>query len=117
MQTSRRSIVIVAAMAATIIASSFVSAMAANAAAPRRHVVEIRKSKFVPAELEVSLGDTIVWINRDIVPHTATAKGKSWDSNKLKKGGQWQVVVQGDMALAYYCRFHPVMKGLIRIVQ
>ena len=43
---------------------------------PQRHVVEIRGMAFHPEVLEVRRGDTVVWINRDIVPHTATATRK-----------------------------------------
>ena len=39
---------------------------------PRRHVVEIRGMAFHPAVLEIHRGDTVVWVNRDFVPHTAT---------------------------------------------
>jgi len=90
---------------------------AADNSTPRRHVVEIQKLKFVPAMLEVSPGDTIVWVNRDIVPHTITATDKSWDSKIIKKAGEWQMEVQGDTPGSYLCRFHPVMKARFTIVQ
>lgn len=117
MRMSTRLTVVVAALAAATIAASLVSANAADNRSPRRHVVEIQKFKFIPAELEVSPGDTIVWINRDIVPHTATASDKSWNSGAINKAGQWQIIVRNDMPGAYYCRFHPAMKARIRVVQ
>ena len=33
----------------------------------RMHTIEIRGMEFHPAELTVALGDTVVWINRDVV--------------------------------------------------
>jgi len=39
----------------------------------QRHVVEIRNLEFTPKELVVATGDTITWINYDLVPHTVTA--------------------------------------------
>ena len=33
---------------------------------------------FSPAEITAKAGDTIVWINKDIVAHTATVRG-GWD--------------------------------------
>ena len=117
MWISAKSTVVVAALAAATIAASLVLAQGANKASPRRHVVEIHKFKFIPADVQVSPGDTIVWINRDIVPHTITATDKSWDSGTIKNEGQWQTVIRGDMAGAYYCRFHPAMKAQVRIVQ
>ena len=108
---------VVAALAVAAIAVSSNVADAADEPAPRRHVVEIQKLKFVPANLEVAPGDTIVWINRDIVPHTITATDKSWDSKTIKKAGEWQMVVKGGMPGTYLCRFHPVMKAQFSIIQ
>ncbi len=117
MQISTKSTVVVAVLAAATLATSLVHAHAANNASPRRHVVEIHKFKFIPADLEASPGDTIVWMNRDIVPRTVTGTDKGWDSGTIKKEGQWQIVVHGDTTGAYYCRFHPAMKARVRIDQ
>ena len=90
---------------------------ATDSSSPRRHVVEIQQFKFVPAKLEVAPGDTIVWINRDIVPHTVTAANESWDSETINKDGEWQTVVRSEMSGDYYCRFHPIMKAQFVILQ
>jgi plastocyanin len=115
-----RSIVTAAALVAAVITALGIATYAASSALPNRYVVEIHKFKFVPAVVKAAPGDTIVWINRDIVPHTATATNKAtnkkWTSVTLKKGDQWQTVVRSDMPSAYYCRFHPAMKGRIQIV-
>lgn len=108
---------VAAALAAATLAVSPNMASAADDTTPRRHVVEIQKLKFVPAMLEVSPGDTIVWVNKDIVPHTITATDKSWDSKTIKKAGEWQMVVEADTPGSYLCRFHPVMKAQFSIVQ
>lgn len=117
MRISTRSVMVAAALAAATIASSPVFAGSAENVSQRRHVVEIQKLKFVPAELEVSPGDIIVWINQDIAPHTVTAKDKSWGSKTLKRKDEWQTVVSTDMPGAYYCRFHPNMKAMLKVVQ
>ena len=39
---------------------------------PETHEVPIRGFAFEPATLVVVQGDTVVWSNHDIVPHTAT---------------------------------------------
>ena len=116
MQYLAKSAVVAAALAVAIIANSPSAADAADNSSPRRHLIEIHKLKFIPAELEAAPGDTIVWINRDIVPHTITAADKSWDSGTIKKSSQWQTVVRSEIPGAYFCRFHPTMKARIRIV-
>ncbi|MFY0612839.1 MAG: cupredoxin family copper-binding protein [Hyphomicrobiaceae bacterium] len=75
------------------------------------HIVEIEKFKFVPEQLTVRLGDTIKWINRDIAPHTATARDRTWDTKRLKKGEAMSVVVSEGMQMDYFCLYHPHMKA------
>jgi len=82
---------------------------------PRKHHVDIRKFAFSPQVLTVAPGDTIIWTNNDVVPHTATALDGSWDTGSISKRGSKSVLVKPDMHLAYFCRFHPMMKAQIEI--
>jgi len=116
MRTSQRLVVVVVALATTTLFALPLSADSKQNVSVRRHVIEIQKLKFVPADIQVSPGDTIVWVNKDFVPHTTTAKDKSWGSKTIKKDGQWQIVVQTGMPEDYFCKFHPSMKGRLRIV-
>jgi plastocyanin len=81
-------------------------------AVPRRHVVEIRGMAFHPDSVTVRVGDTVVWVNQDIVPHTATAKS-GWDTGQLANGATGTYVVQKSGVESYFCRLHPVMVGWI----
>lgn len=77
--------------------------------APTVHRVEMRGFAFVPSELSVAGGDTIVWMNADPVPHTATSLDGSWDTGTVAAGDSASVVVQGPGS--YVCTFHPSMTG------
>jgi plastocyanin len=80
--------------------------------APHRHVVEIQGMKFQPEVLEVQRGDTVVWINRDIVPHTATSTRKSgWNTGSLAQGDSGRYVARHRGEDPYFCQLHPVMLG------
>jgi plastocyanin len=76
------------------------------------HQVAIRGMQFEPATLVVSVGDTVVWTNEDIVPHTATAPGL-FDSGSLASHQQWRYRVTKAGDVAYMCSFHPTMKGTL----
>ncbi len=80
------------------------------AAQPRTHTVLIKGFKFVPPTLEVNAGDTVIWRNEDIAPHTATAE-KIFDSGQLNKGESWRYVAKTQGSFSYICDFHPSMKG------
>ena len=79
-------------------------------AAPSLYTVEIKQMKFFPEVLNVHPGDTVVWINNDIVVHDVTEeKNKAWSSSPLAPGKSWRMVVTADAD--YYCSIHQVMKG------
>lgn len=95
------------------------AAAALAATAPARahngtvHVL-IDKLAFVPAEIEVKVGETIEWVNKDRIAHTATVKG-GWEVMIPPGKAATRVAEAGDGG-DYYCRFHPNMKGRIVIV-
>ncbi len=82
-----------------------------QATAAREHQVEIKGLNFVPATIDVNVGDTVTWTNRDFVPHTATASDKSWDTGAINKDESKSVVIGSGMETDYFCIFHPNMEG------
>jgi plastocyanin len=90
-------------------------AAACGRPAPRSHTVEIRGFAYQPAILQVAAGDTVVWINRDVVPHTATRDGRGWDSGSIDAEQSWRLVAAPGDSQAYYCVFHPNMRGVLAV--
>lgn len=83
-------------------------------AAPKVHTVVIRQMKFTPAELNVNKGDTVIWLNKDIVDHNVTEEaGKEWSSGNLSSGKLWSMVAV--KSGTYFCTIHPVMKGRLDV--
>jgi plastocyanin len=77
--------------------------------------VTIDKLVFSPTEINAKVGDTIEWINKDALVHTATVKG-GWEVMiPAKKSGSLVMQSAGDFD--YYCRFHPNMKGRIAVAK
>jgi len=79
------------------------------------HIVEIRNFKFVPDVLKTKKGDRIVWKNLDIVPHTATAGDKRWDSGSIANNAQYAMTAGQAGQTDYICSFHPAMKARLVI--
>lgn len=79
----------------------------------RVHTVTIDGTAFVPATLDVGAGDTVVWVNKDLVPHTATGGG--FDSGAIASGKSWTHVLRTQGDIAYTCTFHPTMKATVRV--
>jgi plastocyanin len=72
---------------------------------------------FRPETLTVRTGDTVVWVNKDIVPHTATASSAAgtFDTGNLAQGDAGRYVAQHAGAVEYTCTLHPVMKATLII--
>ena len=81
----------------------------------RTHTVEIRNFAFSPARLDVAVGETVVWINRDAAPHTATDSLGSWDSAELGPGERWMRIAEAPGHFSYLCAYHPSMTGTITV--
>ena len=63
---------------------------------PKVHIVEIKQMKFQPAELIVQKGDTVVWINNDIVAHDVTEEpSKAWTSSLMPVGKSPFIIIPG----------------------
>lgn len=69
-----------------------------------------------PAAATAKVGDTIEWVNKDVVAHTATAKNGDFDVMIPPKKTVTYVVKRAG-TVDYYCRFHPNMKATLRIDQ
>ncbi len=90
---------------------------AMNAVPAHAETIQITMDKLVfsPIELSASVGDTIAWVNNDILAHTATAQNGDWDvAIAAKKTAS--LVLKKAGTIEYYCRYHPNMKGRIVIV-
>jgi plastocyanin len=82
------------------------------AATAETHTVIVDGMKFVPALLTVRKGDRVVWKNKDVVPHTATAAGR-FDSRLIATGQSWTYVARKPGRHDYVCTFHPGMKATL----
>jgi plastocyanin len=72
--------------------------------------VVIKQMQFSPAVLNVKVGDTVVFINKDIVAHNVTEeKSRAFYSDTLAVGASWKLVVKD--SADYMCTIHPTMKG------
>lgn len=104
-------------MGATVLAACCVAPGGTQRAAePAVHTVTIDATAFTPASLSIRAGDTVRWVNKDVIPHTATARQKGgFDSGTLGAGKSWEHRFQTTGEFPYVCTFHPTMKGTLRV--
>ena len=81
-----------------------------------------------PDPANVPLGNRVVWINQDNVPHTATsgtgpqdpASGQAFDTDIVNGGdSSEEIEIPGDVGdtIPYYCILHPYMTSQVTIVE
>jgi len=120
LNNTRRSFLIksTAVSAAVVFPSMLIAKEEKGSTKAITHTVEIEQFKFKPEKLEIKLGDSIRWVNRDIVPHTATAIDKSWDTGEILHNESKALTFSKDAKnpiIEYYCFYHPSMKAKITI--
>ncbi|GMV53992.1 MAG: hypothetical protein D8M52_06235 [Chlorobi bacterium] len=76
--------------------------------------VVIEGMQFVPQSLTVHKGDTVVWINRDMVVHNVTDdSNRSQSSGDINVGATWMMVPS--KSFSYLCTIHPTMTGSVTV--
>jgi plastocyanin len=94
---------------------AIVAGLGGTAPAAEVHRVTMKAVDFAPKQITVRVGDTVEWVNEDIVAHTATAKDRGWEVNVLpKRSGRIMMKAAG--TVSYLCRYHPNMRGEIVVV-
>ena len=100
---------------AFLLAAAALAIPAPALAAPRTHVVVVDKMKFGAVPRDARTGDIIVWDNRDIFRHSATA-ARAFDVD-LPPGQRrkMRLTVTGDFRVL--CKYHPGMKSRLKVAK
>jgi plastocyanin len=79
------------------------------------HKVTIDGATFKPDTIDVKVGDSIVWTNKDPYPHTVTSKSGGFDSKDIDPDASWTYVARKAGEFPYICTLHTTMKGTLRV--
>lgn len=77
--------------------------------------VMIDAFQFQPDKIRIKRGQSVIFINKDEVPHTVTPdKNVHFVSSGIIKGGeQHEVLFESVGVQGYSCDFHPSMRGRV----
>lgn len=81
----------------------------------KTRTVTMKGMRFEPDDLTVAVGDTIVWVNEDLVPLTATSESGGFDSKAIEAGKSWRYTVSEKGDFACVCTFHLNMKAVLHV--
>ncbi|WP_206957260.1 cupredoxin domain-containing protein [Trinickia acidisoli] len=77
------------------------------------YIVTIEQMHFAPPTVIVHRGDSVVWVNKDLVAHTASTNAKGFDSGSIAPEASWRYVASRSGRYPYQCLFHPTMHGTL----
>jgi plastocyanin len=99
-------------------ASAFSAALAQGATAPAGKVVEVKVDNFSfsPQTITIAPGTTVIWTNRDDIPHTVVSDDKVFKSKVLDTDEKFSFTFDKAGNFPYFCSIHPKMTGKV-IVQ
>ncbi|HSH80095.1 MAG TPA: plastocyanin/azurin family copper-binding protein [Herpetosiphonaceae bacterium] len=82
---------------------------------------DIKLFQYQPDPLEIAVGTTVMWTNKDVAPHTVThgtyvKRGGAFDSGTLSQGQSFAFTFDRADNYTYTCLIHPEMVGTIKVV-
>lgn len=92
------------------------SAASSSSAGGGASAVTIADYKYGPPSLSVAAGTTVKFTNQDSTPHTATSKQSgAFETGSIDTGKSATITLDKPGTYAYFCAFHPFMKGTITV--
>jgi len=100
--------------AAFLLAGSL-TAFGLHAEAVEPSSVVIEKFAFVPKEVTVPPGTTVVWTNHDETPHTVSSPANGFTSKALDTDDRFEHTFASEGDFSYFCTLHPFMTGIVHV--
>ena len=113
--TFRRSAALLAAVAGFAAAPVNVGAAdpVASPSATAQAAVDTKNFAYMPSEISVAAGTTVVFKNSDSVAHTVSATDESFDSGDMAPGASWSHLFAKAGTYTYLCTYHRYMQGTV----
>ena len=99
-------------MAALLLAASPAVTWADSPAATNAEV-KIDNFSFGPQQIEVAVGTTVTWTNRDDIPHTVVSTDGVFKSKVRDTDEKFSYTFTKAGTYSYFCSVHPKMTGQV----
>ena len=76
---------------------------------------------YIPLNLEITTGTTVIWVNDDSVPHTIQSQDEKgaiiglFNSAPLMTGETFEHMFDESGVFSYYCSLHPWRVGIVTV--
>jgi plastocyanin len=88
---------------------------------PNANSLQSNRGSYVPFNLEIEVGTTVVWLNNDNFAHTVQSQDPEgnkvdfFSSSIIQSGDSFEHVFPHSGEYPYYCTFHPWRVGMITV--
>jgi plastocyanin len=113
MRKIRLSFAVKAAMALLLVAALGLAGLAGAETNLSGSEVKIDNFSFTPQEIKVKAGTTVIWTNRDDIPHTVTSTDLVFKSKTLDTDDKFTTTFTKAGTYPYFCSLHPKMTGKV----
>lgn len=93
------------------------NALAPSGDAVRSAKVSIVEFAYDPDPVTIEEGGKVIWVNRDVAPHTATADDGSFDTGTIEQDKLKSESFKDPGTYTYFCQIHPDMHGTVEVVE
>ena len=77
------------------------------------NTVTIQNMAFNPSTLNVKVGTTVTWINKDSTTHNVVSDSGLFESGDLTNGMSYNYTFNKAGSYPYHCSIHPSMTGTV----
>ena len=81
--------------------------------------VDMEGLQFKPKSIEVKVGQTVTWVNKDTAPHNVVneREGQQPKSELFNEGGKYSWTATEAGKMNYVCTIHPGMEGTLDVLE
>jgi len=101
-----------AARDAGVVQAPSLAAAAQSTGEPLSVTIHEDRYQFIPSQLTIPAGTTVIWVNDEQAKHTVTADDGSFDSGDLELGASYTYTFTKPGTYKYFCRYHGDVGGI-----
>jgi amicyanin len=79
--------------------------------------IAIQNMEYANKDIQVKVGETVTWTNKDLVGHTVTSDSGAFESGNINKDQSFSFTFTSEGTFPYHCAPHPWMKGKVTVTK
>jgi plastocyanin len=95
-----------------VIQAPSLTVAAQNTGEPLSVTIHEDHFRFIPSQITIPAGTSVIWVNDEQAKHTASADDGSFDSDDQELGVRYEYTFTEPGTYRYFCRYHGDVGGV-----